>query len=51
MKRIITIILSMLTVCTAIMGWYDGGDMTAAFMCGLLLLSVIFDKEERDDAL
>lgn len=32
------------------MGIYDGGDITAAVMSGLLLLAVMRDKEENEDA-
>ena len=45
------ILLLCLTVGSAIMGLFDGGDMTAALICALLLIAVICDKEEKDDVL
>ena len=36
----------LLIIGTAIMGWYDGGDMTAVLVLAVLLCPVIFERKE-----
>ena len=38
---------SLLTVGAVVLGYTDSGSMTAALICGLLLIAVICDKEEN----
>ena len=52
MKKKAKIILSsLLIVGTVILGYCDGGDITAALIFALLMVAILFDKEEKKDVL